>query len=91
MFNYIKDTIINDVTNTVVVDSATGTVVVKRGGNYNIDNIIDKKIFKTVGNTGTNAVLTIPFVAIPNGSDYRQYAIFISTPSQQLSDYALAN
>lgn len=91
MFNYIKDTIINDVANTIVVDSATSTVVVKRGGNYNVDNIIDKKIFKTEGNTGVNAVLSVPFVAVPSGSDYRHYAIFVSTPSQQLSDYAFAN
>ena len=91
MFNYIKDVIINDVDNTIVVDGATNTVVVKRGANYKVDNIIDKKIFKTEGVAGTCAVLKVPFVAVPSGSDYRHYAIFVSTPAQQLSDYALAN
>lgn len=91
MFNYIKDMIINDVANTVVVDGETGTVVVKRGANYKVDNIIDKKIYKTVGNAGTCAVLKVPYVAVPAGSDYRHYAIFVDTPSQQLSDYAFAN
>ena len=91
MFNYIKDVIINDVTNTVVKDSDTNTLVIKRGANYKFDNIIDKKVFKTEGNAGVCAVLKVPFVAVPTGSDYRHYAIFVSTPAQQLSDYALAN
>ena len=91
MFNYIKDVIINDVANTVVKDTATNTLVVKRGANYKFDNIIDKKVFKTEGNAGVCAVLSVPFVAVPSGSDYRHYAIFVSTPAQRLSDYALAN
>ena len=91
MFNYIKDVIINDVTKTVVVDSDTNTVVVKRGANYKVDNIIDKKIFKQVGNEGTCATLTIPFVATTATYDFYHFAIFVSTPTQQLSDYALAN
>ena len=39
MFNYIKDVIINDVTNTVVKDADTNTLVIKRGANYKFDNI----------------------------------------------------
>lgn len=91
MFNYIKDVIINDVTNTVVKDSTTNTLVIKRGANYKFDNIIDKKVYKTVGVQGSVATLTIPFVATTSTYDYYQFAIFVSTPSQQLSDYALAN
>jgi hypothetical protein len=89
MFNYIKDIIINDVTNNVV--KVDDTLVIKRGANYKFDNIIDKKVYKQTGVTGVCAVLKVPFVAVPSGSDYRQYAIFASTPSQQLSDYAFAN
>lgn len=89
MFNYIKDVIINDVANTVVKED--DVLVIKRGANYKFNNIIDKKVFKTPGVQGSVAVLTVPFVAVPAGSDYRHYAIFVSTPSQQLSDYALAN
>ena len=91
MFNYIKDVIINDVTNNVVKDTTTNTLVVKRGGNYKFDNIIDKKVFKTVGVAGTCATVTIPFNATTSTYDYYQYAIFVSTPGQQLSDYAFAN
>jgi hypothetical protein len=91
MFNYIKDVIINDVANTVVKDSDTNTLVIKRGANYKFDNIIDKKVFKTVGNAGTCATLTIPFVATTSTYDYYQFAIFVSIPSERLSDYALAN
>lgn len=90
MFNYIKDVIINDVTNNVV--KVDDTLVIKRGANYKFDNIIDKKVYKTAGVSGTCAVVTVPFVAPTTVSaDYRQYAFFISTPSQQLSDYAYAN
>lgn len=89
MFNYIKDIIINDVANNVI--KVDDTLVIKRGANYKFKNIIDKKVYKTPGVTGVCAVLSIPFVAVPNNSDYRQYAIFASTPSQQLSDYAFAN
>ena len=91
MFNYIKDVIINDVANTVVKDTDTNTLVVKRGANYKFDNIIDKKVFKTPGVQGSVATLTIPFVATTATYDCYQFAIFVSTPSQQLSDYALAN
>ena len=91
MFNYIKDMIINDVNKTVVKDDTTGVIVIKRGANYDPNNIIDKKIFKTVGNTGEVATVTIPFAATNNTYDYYQFAIFVSTPSMQLSDYALAN
>ena len=89
MFNYIKDVIINDVANTVIKQD--DVLVVKRGANYKFDNIIDKKVYKTPGVQGSVATLTIPFFAPYGDYDFYQYAIFVSTPSQQLSDYALAN
>ena len=91
MFNYIKDMIINDVEKMVVKDTETGTLVIKRGANYKCENIIDKKVFKSKGNEGKVATIEIPFVATDATYDYFQFAIFVSTPKMQLSDYALAN
>lgn len=90
MFNYVKETIINDVANTVV--STDGTLVIKRGGNYNIEQICDKKIYKTVGNEGSNATITIdPAKFTSTGVDYRQITIFVSTPNKELVEYAYPN
>lgn len=90
MFNYIKETIINDVTNKVVKDGTL--LIVKRGGNYDCNKICDKKVFKTAGNAGTVATLTIdPSKFTGSGVDYRQFAIFVQTPNMELSDYAFAN
>ena len=89
MFNYIKETIVNDVTNKV--SAADGTLIVKRGGNYKFDQICDKKVFKRAGVAGTKAVLKVPFTAPAGNYDYYQYLIFVDTPTKSLSDYALAN
>lgn len=88
MFNYIKETIIND-QNNVVKD---GTVVrIKRGGNYDCDKILDGKIYKTVGYAGVKGTITIDVSKFTSANiDYRQFAIFIGA-SEKLSDYALAN
>ena len=103
MFNYIKETIINDVTNKCVVtddkglktgDAGVGTLstlVIKRGGNYKFNQICDQKVFKTVGVNGVNATLTIDPSKLTASQDYYQYAIFVSTPSQELADYAYPN
>lgn len=103
MFNYIKETIINDVTNKCVVtddkglkagDAGVGTLstlVVKRGGNYKFNQICDKKVFKTAGVSGSVATLTIDPSKFTASQDYRQFAIFVSTPSKELSDYGYAN
>ena len=98
MFNYIKDTIINDVANKVLVLDDAGTTsgtkttfLVKRGGNYKFDQICDKKVFKRAGVAGTCAVLKVPFTAVAGNYDYYQYLIFVDTPSKELGEYALAN
>ena len=88
MFNYIKETIINDINN---VDGGDGIVVVKRGGNYDCKNIVDATVYKTPGVAGTCAVLKVPFTAIAGNYDYYRYLIFIDTPAKELSDYAYAN
>lgn len=90
MFNYVKETIINDVANTVI--STDETLVIKRGGNYNIKQICDQKIYKTVGNEGSDAVVTIdPAKFTATGVDYRQITMFVSTPNKELVEYAYPN
>lgn len=90
MFNYIKETIINDQNN--VLKDANDILVVKRGGNYDCSKICDAKVFKTVGNAGTLGTITIDpskFTS-DNDIDFRQFALFIGA-SEKLADYALAN
>jgi hypothetical protein len=89
MFNYVKETIIND-QNNVIKDGST--VVVKRGGNYDCTKICDAKVFKTVGVAGSVGTITIDPSKFTNDAniDFRQLAIFIGA-SEKLSDYALAN
>ena len=91
MFNYIKETIIND-QNNVLKDASTNMLIVKRGGNYDCSKICDAKVFKTAGNAGTKGTITIDPSKFTNNAniDYRQFAIFIGA-SEKLSDYALAN
>ena len=90
MFNYIKETIINDQNN--VIKAADNTLVVKRGGNYDCSKICDAKVYKTVGVAGTKGTITIDPSKFTNNAniDFRQFAIFIGA-SEKLSDYALAN
>lgn len=89
MFNYVKETIIND-QNNVIKDGST--VVVKRGGNYDCTKICDAKVFKTAGVAGSVGTITIDPAKFTSDSniDFRQLAIFIGA-SEKLSDYALAN
>lgn len=89
MFNYVKETIIND-QNNVIKDGST--VVVKRGGNYDCTKICDAKVFKTAGVAGSVGTITIDPSKFTNDAniDFRQIAIFIGA-SEKLSDYALAN
>jgi len=91
MFNYIKETIIND-QNNVLKDSSTNILIVKRGGNYDCSKICDAKVFKTIGNAGTLGTITIDPSKFTNNAniDYRQFTLFIGA-SEKLADYALAN
>ena len=81
MFNYTKEVIIND-PSVIVKGSASnglgeGVVAVKRGGNYVIDNIEGKKIYKTVGSEGTKAKVTITPVDL-SGADVARLTIYLS-------------
>jgi len=91
MFNYYKDVIINNVSNTCLVDSDTKTLVIKRAGNYDLSRIEGLKIYKTIGNAGTNATVTIDPSKLTANKDYYQIAIYAKTPGKELSDFAMAN
>lgn len=90
MFNYIKETIINDISNIITTDS-TYDFIVKRGGNYKFANIMDKKVYKAAGVAGTKAKVTLTVsTALTAGNTYR-LSMFISTPNKELADYAYPN
>lgn len=99
MFNYVKETIINDLSRVLVLtkkgevsEQGKGeTLVVKRGGNYKFADICNGKVYETDGIVGEPGIITIntsSFTA--SGVDFRQLAIFIGS-SEKLSDFALAN
>lgn len=63
MFKYTKEVIINSATNaegtTMFPDAGDGRIRVYRAGDYDPAKIVDKKIYKTVGEPGKVATLTI--------------------------------
>lgn len=90
MFNYTKETIINDIANVSVNDKILS---VKRCGNYDMDKIVDKKIHKTEGEVGSLASITIdPAKFTTDGTvDYRQFAIFVKSPTQSFAEFAMSD
>ena len=94
MFNYTKEVIINDPAVIIKGDSTngidTGVVAIKRGGNYVIDNIEGKKIYKTVGSEGTKAKVTITPVDL-SGADVARLTIYLSTPGTEFVEFGSPN
>lgn len=90
MFNYTKEVIINDPAVIIKGDSTngidTGVVAIKRGGNYKIENIEGKKIYKTVGSEGTKAKVTITPAALEN-ADVARLTIYLSTPGTEFVEF----
>ena len=86
MFNYIHESIINNAAN--IVKTEDGKVCIKRVGEYVVDNIVDKKIMKTAGRTGTpgKASFDIPEVAAGN---LLRITMFISTPKDAFAEFAM--
>ena len=85
MFNYIHESIINSADN---IKTKDGKVCIKRVGEYVVDNIVDKKIMKTVGNKGVpgSASFDVPTVATGN---LLRITMFISTPKDAFAEFAL--
>ena len=94
MFNYTKEVIINDPAVIIKGDSTNGlgegVVAIKRGGNYVIDNIEGKKIYKTVGHTGTKAKAVITPAAL-EGADVARLTIYLSTPGTEFVEFGSPN
>ena len=94
MFNYIKETIIND-SSAIIAGSAEngvgeGVVAIKRAGNYKIASIVNSKIFKTVGTAGKKAKVVITPVAL-GSADVVRISIFLSTPGTEFAEFAMAS
>lgn len=90
MFNYTKEVIINDPTVIIKGDSTngidTGVVAIKRGGNYKIENIEGKKIYKTVGSKGTKAKVAITPATLGT-ADVARLTIYLSTPGTEFVEF----
>ena len=89
MWNYTKETIINDVANTVLNDN--GTIVVKRGGNYDVKKISNAKIYKTAGSTGKKATAVITPTLDLTGYDVARFTIYLSTPGAEFVEFGSPN
>ena len=94
MFNYTKELIIN-AANAIIKGDAdnglgVGVVGIKRGGNYVINNIVNKTVYKTAGRAGNVAVATIPFAA-PSTGELGRLLISLTTPGTEFAEFGLAN
>lgn len=94
MFNYTKETIIN---NKEIIIAGTdnnglgkGVVAVKRAGNYVLDNIVDGKIYKTVGTKGDPATATITYENLGT-NDVARILIHLTTPGTEFVEFASPN
>lgn len=102
MFKYTKEIIINSLKNDVdgdklVADAANNKLIIKRGGEYKKANILDSKIYKTVGYAGvkSKAVIKCAGLIEQNGGTYEtglyQLGIYLKMPNKYLGEYANAN
>lgn len=102
MFKYTKEIIINSFENEldgvkVFADTANSKLVIKRGGEYKKSNILDGKIYKTIGNAGvrSKAVIKCAGLIEQYGGEYEtglyQLGIFLKMPNKYLGEYANAN
>lgn len=94
MFNYTKELIINAANAIIKGDAVnglgTGVVGIKRGGNYVINNIVNKTVYKTAGRAGSVAVATIPFAA-PSAGELGRLLISLTTPGTEFVEFGSPN
>ena len=64
MFQYTKENILNSAAGVEVVN---GKLIVADLGTYDLNNIVDKKIYKTAGTEGTTASKTFTVAAPADG------------------------
>lgn len=95
MFDYTKETILNNVTDKNV-QAITGLLRIFRVGEYKVDykstNIADGKVYKAKGTEGTKATATITAVAGNSGSNGGKYRVTVNMKnnSKFYADYATA-
>lgn len=93
MFQYTKENILNKVDGNTfkkVVDNGVTKLVVKGLGEYVLANIVDQKIYKTVGEPGKKAIRKYNLGALSDGKEYI-LSFRVITPDQYLAEYASPN
>ena len=86
MFQYTKEVILNDAS---LISVANGVLTVKGYGDYKVENIVDGKIFRTEGKSGSEGTLTIDATKITGAGEY--VLTFRVVTSQALAEFASPN
>ena len=89
MFQYTKENILNKV-EAGTFDVVDGKLIVDGLGEYVLANIVDQKIYKTVGQSGQVAKKTVTFTGLTAGKEY-VLSFRVITPDQYLAEYASPN
>ena len=89
MFQYTKENILNKV-EAGTFDVVDGKLIVDGLGEYVLANIVDQKIYKTVGQPGQVAKKTVTFTGLTAGKEY-VLSFRVITPDQYLAEYASPN
>lgn len=89
MFQYTKENILNKVT-TDTFKIVGDKLVVDGFGEYVLANIVDKTVYRTVGEEGEEAKKTVTFTGLTAGNEY-VLTFRVITPDQYLAEYASPN
>lgn len=90
MFQYTKENILNKVEAGKTFKVEEGKLIVDGLGEYVLANIVDQKIYKTVGQPGRVAKKTVTFTGLTAGKEY-VLSFRVITPDQYLAEYASPN
>lgn len=90
MFQYTKENILNKVEAGKTFKVEEGKLIVDGLGEYVLANIVDQKIYKTVGQAGQVAKKTVAFSGLAAGKEY-VLSFRVITPDQYLAEYASPN
>lgn len=90
MFNYTKETIINDLAK-VIIPNTNDELIIKRVGNYKKANILGKTVYKAAAVAGTKSAVVIPWTAKTTGYDVQRLSIFLATPGTEFVEFGMSN
>ena len=90
MFQYTKENILNKVDAGKTFKVEGGKLIVDGFGEYVLANIVDQKVYKTVGEEGKEAKKTVTFGGLTAGNEY-VLTFRVTTPDQYLAEYAAPN